>query len=357
MQALPWLKTDDNSNNEWFGAGLAYTRAPAYDNGTFTIRVFTEQSSPVASADIEVVVSVKGADNFEYAAPKELPQDMSFWNLQSSDEMVYDSDYTTNITQNSMGKKHSHRFLINMGEKITSFRQLLRRASLSRRFTGSDIVAGDKYALLKSHMSPYPLYNGYDGNGINLADKTLTPGTLVPYNYCYNIPFNWIGNCFVGMRGSSTWHLNCDANVPAGTLRWYRDNDGRTAADYYTWNTLASALTTNYAQHFFLITSDSGSAAQSLTHQLTQTGSSVTVPMYSQYRMISTDSVKRTLGNGIDGTDTESVSFETLLKPVDVAGYDVQTYSLYHNIGTDFNFYFFLNCPTVTVSPIPLPSL
>ncbi len=358
MQATPWLLTDNSSNFEFFGKSYVTTRFPNSDNGTLCVRVFTEQSSPVASADIGVVVSVRGCENFEYAAPKELPSDMSFWDLQSSDIMSYDGGNLCNITQNSVGKKHSHRFLVNMGEKISSFRQLLRRSSLSRVLTSRGVGTGDDFAILKTLMSPYPLYNGYDPNGINDAKGTLVPGSLFPYNYSHNIPFNWIGNCFIGMRGSSTWHVNCDSKNLAGTLRWRRSNDSRSTASYYGINWLATSSSEDVADHYFTVNTTPGSTGQSLTHQITQAGSSVTVPMYNHNRMISTDVVKRNLGNSIDGTDGESVEFSTLIRPnSDTATGDLQTYSLYHNIGTDFNFYFFLNCPTVVVSPVPNPTV
>ena len=358
MQATPWLNTDDTPNTLWYGKSMGYVRNSLYDNGNLTVRVFTEQSSPVTSADISVVVSVRGSDNFEYAAPKDLPQNLSFWNLQSSDEFEYDNNNLVNITQNSTGKKHSHRFLVNMGEKITSFRQLLRRASLSRVFTSETVGSTSDYVMLSSRMSPYPLYNGYDPNGINEAAGTLVPGSLFNYNYTYNIPFNWLGNCFVGMRGSSTWNLNCDAQTPQGTLRWHRTNALRTIAGYDEVDALLLSTSNDVAVHFLTTNTSPGSTGQSLTHQLTQTGSSVTVPMYSINRMISTDSVKRVLGGDFDGTKEESVEFSTVIRASENVEFgQLQTYSLYHNIGTDFNYFFFLNCPTVTVSAIPGPTI
>lgn len=245
-----------------------------------------------------------------------------------------------------------------MGEKITSFRQLLRRASLSRVFTADGVGSVPSAALLKSLMSPYPLYNGYDPNGINQADRTLVPGTLVPYNYVYNIPFNWIGNCFVGMRGSSTWHVNCDGFYTQKTMRWSRSNETRVPSSYNITTTLASIPNNDVFTHFLTVNQDSGSAGQSLTNQLTQSGSSVTVPMYNTNRMISTDIAKRVQGNDIDGSNLESVEFSTFMRPNATIGLDeLNTFSLYHNIGTDFNFFFFLNCPTVIISPIPDPTI
>lgn len=354
MQSTPWLKTSTNLDDEWFGKGEPYFRDASSDNGHFCIRVFTEQSSPIASADIQVVVSVKGSDNLEFAAPRELSSDLTFWEPQSSDEMLYDGNNLVNITQNVEGKKHPQRYLINMGEKITSFRQLLRRASLSRRFSTADVDNTNNYSSIISRMSPYPLYNGFDTNGINIADSVVTPGTDKAYNFCYNIPFNWLGNCFVGMRGSSTWHLNCDSVVPSATLRWFRDDQPRSAAEYAIVTNWVNFPNEQQLQRAFIIESDSGASGQSLTNPITQSGSSVTVPMYSYMRMMSTDPVKRVLGNSIDNSDVESVSFETLVKGDNTTGSKTQVYSLYHNIGTDFSFFFFLNCPTVIKSLVPL---
>ena len=71
-QAAPWCmippRMDDA--NEWtkFGAPT-FSRAADTDNGTVTVRIQTELSSPSGAGDVPIQVFVRGADDLEFGGP------------------------------------------------------------------------------------------------------------------------------------------------------------------------------------------------------------------------------------------------------------------------------------------------
>lgn len=72
LQSAPWCNCSTSMTQVNFGGGgFAYSHNTLDDNGYFTIRCLTEQTSPVASADIFLAISVRAADDFKFAGPKD----------------------------------------------------------------------------------------------------------------------------------------------------------------------------------------------------------------------------------------------------------------------------------------------
>ncbi len=336
-----WQRVDTSDANVLFSETIPQTYNDLYDNGTLYVRVLNAQTSPVAGADIVVLVSVAGCDDLEYANPAPLSNLVSPYQVQGKIEDA--TEASDKLFEAGTPDPHSN--LIYQGEAVTSLRQLLRRSVLSRTATATGNTTS-QYGVMYSVFSRYPLCNGYDPNGISTVLGEIS-GLNESYNYVYNIPFNHITQCFMGMRGSMIWHINSSAPYSVASMRIRRD-DRQLNATYYNSQITGSPASVDERLRdlFNIYYGDSGEMGQALIHQQTQTGLSILAPMYSQYKFIETDPQKRTLGFSVTDTQYDSLHATYLIKPADGQNpfYNVPEY--YCSIGTDFNVIQFLNVPT-----------
>lgn len=353
MSSQAWLNsqtlTADNS-------GIAsYTHDSLVDNGVMTVRVFTMETSPVADAAITGLVYVRAGDNFEVACPTQIPN-YTLYELQSGDDLVIENPTCYDMGSDKQ-KPHDERYKIYMGEQIVSFRQLLRRSV----FTRTQSISQTTCQVLKTRllMSRFPLYYGYDPNGINSAKGTLAPLSDYRFNYVKPTLFNWIGAAFIGMRGSSEWQFNLNSPGVAKTMKFNRFFGLIAGTDYYSVSTINATANRDQYAHSYCVQFGEGAAGTSLTNQLTQTGCCASIPMYNQNRMVSTDPAIRTGGSIKDDSRNDHVRIDIVTTPerafTDTA--EGVTIEMYHNIGTDFNFFFFINVPMLQTLAIPDPTV
>jgi len=354
MQATPWCNTFSTTGTVYYGdSTYAYGRSTGTDNGTITVRAFNALTSPIATSTIYMMVSVRAADNLEFAAPKDLPNTLSYFAVQSTDEIQYDNPETICASNDTKSVDDPNRFLVCQGETIKSFRQLLRRTVLSRfSYVGADTTA--LIYAVRSVVSRFPYYLGWDPNGINSATSSI-PSTL-PYNFAHNTTYNWLAPCFIGQRGSSRWDVNLSCPTPCGTILASRSKQSRVVGDSLAATAVATGGVAGTVPRFAVATLRNGGQGQCLNNQITQTGISFEVPMYSQYRMTSTDPRKQSVGAPVDGSDVDSLRLDILLKPTLNTDTIVASTHLewYHSIGTDFSLLFFLRVPIMAISTIPL---
>jgi hypothetical protein len=365
MQISPWLDCYKTVSTEYFGGStFAFTHDPKFDNGNITVRVFTQASAPIAVAPVKVVVSVRAADNLEFAAPRDLPKNLSYFPLQSLEETAVDVPVQVSASNNPTPNNDPNRYLINHGECITSLRQLLRRTSLSRVCSiGANF---DRILSVNWLHSRWPLHYGFDLNGTDVAIRPIAGGNGA-FNYAFQIPFTWLAPCFSSMRGASRWHINIDTQAPISTIKVHRQRATRVAANYYSQTSAASSSNTAQITRFYLNSGYAGSSGQSLINQFTQTGVSIEAPMYSRFRMISTDPSKVVVGASVDGTDEDTIHYNMIFKPTynqssvlgvvtqdRVTSLQTADAHMYHSIGTDFSFHFFLFVPTMAVVNLPV---
>lgn len=353
VQALPWLLTTREMTTERYNnGGYSYVRDAGRDNGTLTVRVFNSQTSPVLSADVSVAVSVRGAENFEFANPIDPPDVLSIANftLQSLD---YEKPVLT-VAGQTAGSSDPNRYLVNFGESIVSLRSVLRRSTYSRTFVGSTNTAALN-ATTVFRMGRFPLYYGYDLNGIDRAVGILVPGTSNNFNYVQVTPFNWVAPCYIGMRGSMNLHVNVDSGAPISNLMIKRALISRTRAnmqgDTFTNSTGDARQLTS---RNWRAETRPGSSGIALTNQRTQAGLSVQLPDYNNYRMRTTDPTTNCLGTGRDVSNVDTFNLISTYKST--ASTDASLGVLHHlhyGIGTDFTFLFFLNTPTMLTCVLP----
>lgn len=363
QQALPWLVI----NNSFSTTNISYNNsaAPTFnvnnlnDNGCFTIRVMNVLSAPVASAPVTILISVRGADNLEFANPISPGTTVQPFVVQSHEMPI---DVTTHMGT-ARDSEEKHKMLVNFGEVIKSLRPLMRRSnylqSLTWLYSGTGNIVDYYYQFHK--VPPYP---GYDPNGESLAKGIITPASTFNYNYVYWHPFQWISLAFVSYRGAVMWHFNTNNDSRGDTnndLRVTRVPNAPFKNNRGT-NPYPLSLTSESSNVRAMIGITRNTAAGvAVTNQTTQSGLSVSTPNYTNYLMQSTDprSATRpsTTAQQNDGSTLDTFVYSNII----VGAQNNTTTSfipktdIYCGVGTDFNLYFFLNCPVLYKTSNPLP--
>lgn len=347
-QRTAWCNTIHESTTNQFGHTTCPSRADTYDNGLITMRVETEQTSLSASNDIGVVVSFRMAENAEFAKPKDLNVNQSFFEPQSED--VIPDDLATCHMFND-GTSTVEDAAVYMGEKIGSIRALLQRTTLTHVIMDSDTYTDGQMVQLWSCMPRYPLCYGYDPNGFATA-ATISAGTGGGFNPVKQTYFNHFSACYVGHRGSVDWHQDAITTVPC-SMRITRSTRVRSKVDYKAVTNWVPPGVSN-AQAFQVLQYDtSGCTGTSLTNARTNTGNAANIPFYSIYRFTNTNPVFRMHGTAADETNYDSVIFNnTFSQEHDTGATDRASnfgFKYYFNTGVDYSCMFFLNVPSVYI--------
>jgi hypothetical protein len=314
-----------------------------FDNGTITMRVQTLLTAPVAVTSIPIMVFVRAAENMEFANPSANLSQFApgAFTVQSE---VYGDPLT--LVSGAPARTHPERYLVNFGESVKSLRQLLRRQTLSYNVPNTTDNT-DVRLIQKYRFGRWPLYFGYDPNGINSAKGVVATTTNFPFNFAQSTPYCWVAPAFIGQRGSMQWTFNVDTNLPLRHVRVYRDNGNSGKAGFST-ATAASKGTQSAQASFYCLNVDDGSAGQALTNQFTNSGLTVQLPNYTRFRFQSTSPANSTALSSSDGSDIDAYVLEVSSSPVvETNSSTTQTIWAYSGIGTDFGLYFFLNCPVV----------
>lgn len=361
LQAVSWLQCVTAQSSSLFGSGSGtMTHDPLSDNGSIVMRVFTQQTSPVASSPIYVAVSVHAAENVEFAAPRDLPDNLSPFVVQSQDEMEYDHPVNVDAGDTN-GAGDPNRYLVNFGESIQSFRQVLRRSCYVQTVIAGAASTGNKRQTINKYtIGRLPPSYGYDPNGPYALPGIVVPASNFKTNIVKNIPFNHLAGCFIGYRGSVIWHVNTDTPQPCSTIEVVRRRTPHTSTallvSTYLPDTASAALLASYN----CANRHAGFSGMALSNQNTQTGLSILLPMYSQYRFNTTDPDVSVAGASYDGSDKDAFSVIVVSKPgfnTAVSPETAMSLNLYFSVGTDFSFHFFLNVPSLYSYTLPTPAL
>lgn len=355
QQALAWLGVETLLSREptWStSASPTWTTDDTHFNGTLTIRVLNKLTAPIASSSISVMISVRGAENLEFANPG-LRANYSHFTLQSGDS----DEQTRESTEALVGYQPivpvPERFLINFGECIPSLRPLMRRMMLNSTIT--PVFLSNGVVLNRWTTTRFPLEYGYDPHGFSWAQTATGSDSYVPFNYSYGHFFNYIASAYVGVKGSFNWTYNLENTEPNAHLRVIRLPEATLSAS--AMGSVGTPLTSrSTVDNFIYKYSFGGSAGSSLTSQYTNSGLNVQVPMYTNYRFQTTCPANITAPTSTDGGNTCAHAVEyvtTDVTPNVNANARLWTYC---GAGTDMNLYFFLNVPSMFIySAVPDP--
>lgn len=328
-----------------------------FSNGVLTVRILTELSAPLSTADIQCLVFVSGGDNLEFACPTdiEIPgvnatNPISCYPAQSKFE-----HYDISAKMVEMGDEPSRRppttYLKYHGEVIKSLRTLMRRTSYhtSIPFNTNALTSTVDNIILYSRLSRYPYYPGYaTGNqGLFPSNKQVT-GTY-QYNYVKWHPLTWISQCFLGCRGSVNYRFNLNTKLDVPCFSVSRppltNNVYLNTSDYS--NYIPSSATSSLARNLPTLCDFSG---LSLTNTKTNTGLNVSIPFYSKYKFRTT-SPNYPIGSGVDDTRLDWYQLLTILNPKAdsnaTSTYSGGNIAIYVGAGTDYSPIFFCNVPTL----------
>lgn len=357
MAPTSWLRVQDSNVIDYSISDLISPFGPPpYDsdfhNGRLTIRVLNELTAPDNSANVEIIAFARAADNFELSNPSDIefkghpgfptafPHNFT---VQSHDQ-VWNADKTEHV----MGKSTPpppNRYLVNMGESVQSLRVLLRRSHYINTERASVTgAANDSSTFYKFTMTKYPPSSGYDPNGIHTAEG-LTSGVDESYNFTSINPFTWISACFIGQRGSMIWHFNAGhpGHIDVMRARRVTESTVTTRANLRNITVDAGYSSFSNTSRVMLTRGGPGASGLSLVNQKTQTGLSVLFPQYNKYRFVSASPSNAVFG--IDEDDTENEKIELDIITSNKIDNTITWYERYCSIGTDFNFFYFLNVP------------
>lgn len=337
QQARQFLLAKKRSS-DW-GTSTALAHDPDADNGYFCIRVQNVLTAPVASSSVDVLIFLRGGDNFEYAFPDEIDQShkMSYFAPQS--EEYISSPVNGKISLGNVSHGTEKQYLVYFGEQILSIRQLLHRTcklstEISKVSGTANTIEDTRKIVARLPMSP-----GYNQYGYYTANKQTT-GTY-NYNFVEFTPLAYLTNAYIGFRGSVHYSFNVNSNVPIYNIRTFREQHNQTIL-----NNEADVFTTS--SQFAQTTLDgAGARGLAVTNQLTQAGVNVSFPMFNNAKFLPTDP---TCGNKPDLVVTD---YDMLVLKADyqypTPANGAMVINTFVSAGPDFSLFYFLNAPTIYV--------
>jgi hypothetical protein len=340
-QALPWLLTQATPGTAiWTTSTTPALTKQLGANGILSLKVLTLLTAPVATAPVNILISVKCGDNIEFANPRPMTG-LSPFVVQSDED---DGKPRTEFVPGTNTTLDMRRYRVNFGECVKSVRPLLRRSNINEVWSAASVPTGASYQAYKFQWR-YPKTYGYDPATYNTAKGLIVPANTFPFNYSPMTPYNWVTNCFIGQRGAIMWHLVPDSPSPLSNLRAYRQvlsNPG--FSQPLTYNNLSGTSSS-------ISSTMAGTAGGcAVTNCTTVNGFSLSIPNMTNYKFQST---RPDMGTRIlTATDTDDGSnFETFL--VDFVGVQADNplanvrINAYFGVGTDYTPLFFLNVPVM----------
>jgi hypothetical protein len=186
-------------------------------NGTLSFWVINELTSsnvdPAVNDDIEINVFMHAAEDFEVFVPNEEIHRFVIKPQSGADPVdpMDDDNAPQPTVDTSIGTPaplQSNRNLLYSGEKIASYRQMLKRYYHHSAF-GFNAVSGtdDRMALT---MKFFPYYRGNVDGAIHVRNSSTTSN---PYTFAGITMLNWLTPAFQALRGSVRYKIVPKNNV------------------------------------------------------------------------------------------------------------------------------------------------
>jgi hypothetical protein len=355
MQARSWQEVynyDDSGPRQVFGPSGSVP-ITASQNGTLTIRVANEMTSPVVDAPVRIVVFIRGADNLTFNNPKEYPSWQ--WVSQGDKQM---SDYKpvgdTAMMLTEVDEEEDQLTLVHFGEQISSIRTMLHRSVLSMVLIAPN-GGSSAYEVFRPvmNMRPPPIGTQSYSNNLN----TTTTGTAAAVNYVGQHGINWFTPCFAGWRGGINWHISVNTRGVDTSNTYYTRYPwiGASASDYSASTAVVPGTYANEVAAQYTKFHDTASGSL-LTHTRTNQGHSVQIPFMSPYRFHSTKPYEIIRGTG-NLTDYQKYEAWKMFSPYNSLAQTTtatdssrqQWWMFFASTAPDFNVFFFTGVPSMRV--------
>lgn len=325
MAPTSWLRVRTVEEADYATLANAANYDATYCNGRLDVRVLNRLTSPTGTADVEILIFVRGKETIEFANPSQLGFNSSIFKQQSSE-----------IVLGKTTPAPEQRYLENFGEQIASLRQLMRRHTYVSRFSASvaGAVAGMQYTWW-ARLGIFPPEYGFESNGLWTANKVIGVGTAKA-NFTPQSAYTWIAPAFVGQRGSMNYAVHAFGD-PLKDLRVTRATQPSAATTGVTFY-----QTTTQANPTF---SHSGVSGLSKTDGVVQPGLQFSVPFVSAFKFASTNPVHRVLGTNLDQTQNMGSFIERGVVGTTAAFSHINEIEVLAGVGTDFNLFNFVSVP------------
>lgn len=181
-----------------------------YSNGTVTVYVVNELATPsLTAADVKVQIWVAAGDDFAVSSPsqKHLTKLSLFQPQADIAPPLATSMDTSNapccaeeIETFGAGDyiKDDNQYLVYQGERVKSFREVLRRYQYHNSYFPG--FGGDSVKLITYNITDFPFSRGWEPGGQDLAKNSADVDT--PYNFCSMLLVNYLTPAFVCRRGA-----------------------------------------------------------------------------------------------------------------------------------------------------------
>jgi len=182
------------------------------DNGSISVYVVNELATPsTTAADVKIQVWVAAGDDFAVSVPTTKNLALLSVHQQQSEEAP-DALATTMDNSNSPtcsdeiptfaageGIKEDNQYLVYQGERIVSFRELLRRYQYFNSYWPADEGTSTVMRMVSYNLQDFPYYRGWEPGGED-AGIDSTAGTSA-YNFCTMTLINYLTPAFACRRG------------------------------------------------------------------------------------------------------------------------------------------------------------
>lgn len=192
-----------------------------FDNGSLSVYVVNELATPSnTSAVVKVQIWVSGGEDIAFAVPSvDGIKNLSYFQEQSDiAPYVMQSEEAPDMLATSADKsnapncsneietfgtnmdmmKEDNQYLVYQGERIVSFRELLRRYNYHASYWPADVGSGIRMVTID--LTDFPYYRGWDPNGGDIG--LSTGGAIAPFNFCNTTLLNYLTPAFVMRRGA-----------------------------------------------------------------------------------------------------------------------------------------------------------
>ncbi len=346
QQALAWSSlfnaTSASQVPFTVGSSTTFNHVANVSNGLLAVRVVTALTAPVASSTIQCIVSVRGAENLEFANPSDIYKGYSYF-VSQSDEYEETSSCEV-IAGSKIPTLDPHRYLTNFGEQIVSLRQMIRRFQWYRSSNTIGTVSGA--AKFKQYlMYKIPPFYGYQTNGWDSAKGLITTATNYQMNMCGQTYLHWLTPAYIGQRGSVNYTVITSSMYPCVSYVSRQPNTTLGSVSYGDSTTSSGndgIITIGVKVTNFKGAASSGMAANSL---FSQGSLSWQMPNYSSYKFNVTSPANF---NATISQDDNSKQSQNILLGTPTTGSSIQ-HHMHIGAGTDYTLLYFLNVPTVFV--------
>lgn len=350
-QAQHFMDATSHSDSETnYRVSPQYTSSNPRCNGVISLYVLNELATPNSTVNNDIAVNVfVSAIDFQVAAPTQLPLLCSSYGATvqaGDDEMVMDGSEpgcgpTTATYQMGTDNDDANEMSVYFGERIVSFRQVLKRFNLHTNVAINAV--GSAMGSWTATFSDVPFNAGYSNHSLH---ATSTAGK---FSYVQQTLLQYLMPAFVGMRGSmrSKYVVWNSTGVQQITVR-------RRPGALATIPGSAVAYTNVGPSQFAraaTLARDSLVCGGATTLLLQNGCVEVEHPYYKPVRFdLAKSMLQDSTTVGVASPFRNAHDIEFMVSNAANAG----AFSRYISVGEDFSLFWFQGCPPLTVTPTPL---